>query len=142
MEGKEFLTVAQKLVQVRTEAAIRSAYSRAYYGIFNTGLKLLSDLGFILPKDASSHELLYQRLNNCGISDIKDLANRLKALRLKRVSADYDMENRDFQVHTECEFAIARAKLAIAQLEGCHQQPLRNQLKDGIQEYERKIGFN
>jgi hypothetical protein len=70
MEGKEFLTVAQKLAQARTEASIRSAYSRAYYGIFNMGLKLLSDLGFILPKDAFSHELLYHRLNNCGISDI------------------------------------------------------------------------
>jgi hypothetical protein len=188
MEGKEFLTVAQKLAQARTEASIRSAYSRAYYGIFNMGLKLLSDLGFILPKDAFSHELLYHRLNNCGISDINllqvkslqkkqrlfptdrktqlikpnplgssiswrlsfwlrlvrvgDLANRLKALRLKRVSADYDMKNRDFQAHTECEFAIARAKLTIAQLEGCYQQPLRNRLKDGIHEYERKIGLH
>jgi hypothetical protein len=142
MEGKEFLTVAQKLAQMRTEASIRSAYSRAYYGIFNAGLKLLSDLGFILPKDASSHELLYQRLHNCGISDIKDVANRLKTLRLKRVSADYDMGSRDFQAHTECEFAIARAKLIITQLEGCYQPPLRHQLKDGIQEYERKIGLH
>jgi len=139
MEGKEFITVAQKLAQMRTEASIRSAYSRAYYGIFNTGLKLLSDLGFILPKDASSHELLYRRLNNAGISEIKDIAGRLKDLRQKRVHADYDMESRSFHSHTECELDLARAKLIIAQLESGSQQPLRHRLKDGIQEYERKI---
>jgi len=139
MEAKEFLSVAQKLAQMRSEASIRSAYSRAYYGIFNTGLKLLNELGFILPNDASSHELLYQRLNNCGIPDIENLASRLKTLRLKRNSADYDMKNRGFQSHAECEFAIASVKLMIAQLESCYHQPLRNQLKDGIQEYERKI---
>jgi len=54
MEGKEFLTVAQKLVQIRSEAAIRSAASRTYYAIFNTGIKLLTDLGFSFPKDASA----------------------------------------------------------------------------------------
>ena len=139
MDGKEFLIVAQRLAQMRTEAAIRSAYSRAYYGIFNTGLKLLNDLDFILPADASSHELLYRRLNNCGISGITDLARRLKSLRLKRNSADYDMKNRGFQSHTECALDIARASLIIAQLESCYQQPLRKQLQDGIQEYERKI---
>ena len=83
--------------------------------------------------------MLYRRLNNCSISDIEELARRLKALRLKRNSADYDMKNRGFQSHLECELDIARAKLIIAQLESCYQPPLRNQLKDGIQEYERKI---
>jgi hypothetical protein len=142
MEGKEFLTVAQKLVQTRTEAAIRSACSRTYYAVFNTGIKLLSDLGFTLPRDASVHEQLYQRLNNAGIPDIKDVAARLKDLRIRRVHADYDMANRDFQSHTKCEFDIARTKLIIAQLESYYQQPLRNQLKDGIREYERKINPN
>ena len=90
MEGKEFIGVAQKLVQMRSEAAIRSAISRAYYATFITGRELLLELGFSLPKDASAHEQLYFRL----------------------------------------------------QLEGYYQPPLRNQLRDGIQEYERKIGFN
>jgi hypothetical protein len=142
MEGKEFIIVAQKMVQMRTEASIRSAYSRAYYAIFNTRLELLTDLGFNLPKDATSHELLYQRLNNTGISDIQDLAGRLKDLRQKRIRADYDMKHRGFQSHTECELELARAKLMIVQLENYYQQPLRNQLKDGIQAYERKINLH
>jgi|GEM_PF-2673016 len=74
MEGKEFLTVAQKLVQIRSAAAIRSATSRTYYAIFNTGIKLLNELGFSFPKDASAHELLYYRLNNAGLPDISELA--------------------------------------------------------------------
>jgi hypothetical protein len=139
MEGKEFLEVAQKMVQIRSEAAIRSAYSRSYYAIFNTGKKLLDDLGFPLPKDATAHEQLYYRLNNCGITAVIEIASWLSDLRLRRHRADYEMTSREFQSHITCEFYIARAKLGIAQLESCYQQPLRNQLKDGIQEYERKI---
>ncbi len=142
MDAKEFLVVAQKLVQMRGEAAIRSAFSRAYYAVFNVGNKLLKELGFLLAKDAEAHERLYIRLNNCGIPEIKEAAVWLRDLRKKRVLADYEMDKSGFQSHTECELNIARAKLIVAQLEGCYQQPLRNQLKTGIQEYERKIGFN
>lgn len=139
MEGKEFLMVAQKFVQMRSEAAIRSAESRAYYSVFITGRKLLSDLGFSLPNDGSVHEQVYRLLLNAGIQEAQNIAVALKNLRKGRLQADYDMENRDFQAPIKCEFDIARAKLAIAQLESCQQQPLRKQLKDGIQGYERKI---
>ena len=57
----------------------------------------------------------------------------------KRIRADYDMKSADFQSHLEFELDVARTSLIIAQLESCYQQPLRNQLKDGIQEYEQKI---
>jgi len=49
------------------------------------------------------------------------------------------MKSADFQSHLEFELDVARTSLIIAQLESCYQQPLRNQLKDGIQEYEQKI---
>jgi hypothetical protein len=49
MQGKEFLAVALKLAQMRSEAAIRSAVSRTYYAVFNVGRQLLNDLGFVLP---------------------------------------------------------------------------------------------
>ncbi|MDZ7360695.1 MAG: hypothetical protein ONB46_08210 [candidate division KSB1 bacterium] len=139
MEGKEFLIVAQKLVQMRSEAAIRSAVSRAYYSAFITGRKLLFELGFSLQIDASAHEQVYRLLHNAGIPIIKDIAASLKNLRLRRVQADYEMANRDFQSHLEGEVNIAHAKLIIAQLESCYQQPLHNRLKAGIQEYKRKI---
>jgi uncharacterized protein (UPF0332 family) len=139
MEGKEFFIVAQKLVQMRSEAAIRTAVSRAYYSTFITGRKLLIELGFSLPIDASVHEQVYRLLHNAGIPDIKDIAASLKNLRIRGVQADYDMDIPDFQSHIECEFLIAHAKLMIAQLESCYQQPFRNQLKDGIQTYEQKI---
>lgn len=142
MDAKEFLVVAQKLVQMRGEAAIRSAFSRAYYAVFNIGNRLLKELGFVLAKDAEAHEQLYMRLNNCGIQEIKETAVWLRDLRKKCVFADYDMDNTGFQSHAECELHIARAKLVITQLEGCYLQPLRNQLKDGIKEYERKIGLH
>ena len=139
MEGKEFLTVAQKLVQMRSEAAIRSSVSRTYYAVFITGRKLLRELGIYLPNDASVHEHVYRLLHNAGLSEIKELAEWLRKLRSKRLQADYDMEIREFQSHLNCELDLVRAKFAITQLENCYQQPLRKQLKEGIQEYERKI---
>jgi uncharacterized protein (UPF0332 family) len=142
MEGKEFLDFAQKMLQFHSEAAIRSAVSRVYYAVFNTGKTLLHELGFVLPKDAAAHEELYRRLYNSGLSEIQETANWLFDMRRKRVSADYDMLSRDFQSHKSYALDIARAQLTIAQLESYSQPPLRNQLKDGIQEYERKIGFN
>ncbi|MDZ7289599.1 MAG: hypothetical protein ONB44_08905 [candidate division KSB1 bacterium] len=142
MEGKEFLAVAQKLLQMRSEAAIRSAASRTYYAIFNTGVKLLNELGFVLPKDAPAHEQLYHRLHNSGTPVITEIAIWIKHLQMKRIRADYEMASTEFHSHHVCEFDIVRANLIIQRLESCYQQPLRNQLKDGIQEYERKIGFN
>ncbi len=142
MEGKEFLDFAQKMLQFRSEAAIRSAISRIYYAVFNTGKTLLNELGFVLPKDAAAHEELYRRLCNSGLSDIQETANWLFDMRRKRISADYDMLSHDFQSHKSYELDIARAKLTIAQLESYSKIPLRNQLKDGIKEYERKIGLH
>jgi uncharacterized protein (UPF0332 family) len=142
MEGKEFLDSAQKMLQFHSEAAIRSAVSRIYYAVFNTGKTLLHELGFVLPKDAAAHEELYRRLYNSGLSEIQETANWLFDMRRKRVNADYDMLSRDFQSHKSCALDIARAKLTIAQLESHSKTPLRNQLKDGIQEYERKIGLH
>ncbi len=43
MEGKDFFELAQKLVQMRSEPALRSAISRAYYAAYHCCIKLLSD---------------------------------------------------------------------------------------------------
>ncbi|MGH7596707.1 MAG: hypothetical protein ACREOI_10165 [bacterium] len=142
MKGKEFLDFAQKIFHFRSEAAIRSAVSRVYCAAFNTGKTLLNGLGFVLPKDAAAHEELYRRLYNSGLPEIQETASWLFDMRRKRISADYDMLSHDFQSHKSYELDIARAKLTIAQLESYSKPPLRNQLKDGIQEYERKIGLH
>ena len=142
MEGKEFLEFAQKMLQFHSEAAIRSAVSRIYYAVFNTGKALLNEMGFVLSKDAAAHEELYRRLYNSGFPAIQETASWLFDMRRKRISADYDMVSHDFKLHKSYALDIARAQLSIEQLESYHQQPLRNQLKDGIQECEHKIGFN
>jgi hypothetical protein len=63
----------------------------------------------------------------------------VKASAPKACLCDYDMDHKDFQSHVDCEFDIVEARLNIAQLESCYQQP---QLKGGIQDYERKIGLH
>lgn len=51
MEGKEFFELAQKLVQMRSEPALRSAISRAYYRHIIAALDSFVSLGFSLAKN-------------------------------------------------------------------------------------------
>ncbi len=139
MEAKAFLALANKLTQMRDEAALRSSVSRAYYAAYNSGIALVRQLGFPFEKGAPAHDKLYQYLNNIPISEVVDLANSLKALRKHRNEADYDMESPTFRNHSFCQLNVARAQIAVSQIEKFSQEPLRTQLRNGLQEYQTQI---
>jgi hypothetical protein len=46
MDAKDYLDLARKLAQMRTEAALRSAISRSYYAAFHFCRNLVESLGF------------------------------------------------------------------------------------------------
>jgi len=96
MEGKEFFALAQKLVQMRTEPALRSAISRAYYAAFHCWIQLLREFGFQFSKDASAHEKLAAYLNNAAIGEIQTVADTLTDLRRRRNAADYNLSSKEF----------------------------------------------
>jgi len=56
MKGEDFLAVAKTMLQLRTEAASRSAISRAYYALFNSGSHLLRELGVTIAQSPSGME--------------------------------------------------------------------------------------
>ncbi len=142
MEGKEFFVFAQKLVQIRTEPALRSAISRAYYAAYHCCIQLLRELGFQFSKDASAHDKVFAYLNNSAISEIQAAADNLTHLRRHRNSADYDLTSKEFQNHIDCQLDLARAQSIILQIEKYSQEPLRTQLRNGMREYEAKISFS
>ena len=139
MEGKEFFELAQKLVQMRSEPALRSAISRAYYAAYHCCIQLLRELGFMFSKDSSAHEKVAAYLNNAAISEIEFAGKELNYLRRRRNHADYDLILKDFQDHIACQLDMARAQAIISQVEKYSHEPFRTQLKNGLREYLSKI---
>lgn len=140
MNARDYFDLAQKLAQMRTEAAIRSAISRGYYAAFHFGKNLVETLGFNLPKDAAAHDKLYHLLNNSGIKSAEEAADWLRRLRLRRTLADYDFKRNDLHSFLDCQKDLLRAATVIAFCESCSAEPLRATLKKGIADYVQKTG--
>jgi uncharacterized protein (UPF0332 family) len=139
VEGKEFFELAQKLVQMRSEPALRSAISRAYYAAYHCCIQLLREFGFQFSKDASAHDKVVAYLNNAGITEIQFVSGELSYLRRRRNHADYELTSVEFQNHIKCQLDLARAQGIIFQIEKYSQEPLRTQLRDGLRVYHAKI---
>src|SRR5438445_3393042 len=92
MNGRDFLTLASKLLAETTEAAWRSAVSRAYYAAFHEARQLLRDLGFVVPRADQAHAYLWLRLSNCGDPQVRLAGSDLNRLRRERNRADYDID--------------------------------------------------
>ena len=139
MEGKAFLEIAQKLAQMRSEPALRSAVSRAYYAAYNCCIQLLNELGFKFEKGAPAHEKVAQYLSNASIDEIKTAAESLILLRKRRNQADYNMRKTEFQNHIICQLDLVNAQAIIALIEKYSREPFRTQLKNGLRAYHTKI---
>lgn len=139
MEGKEFFELAQKLVHMRAESALRSAISRAYYAAYHCCTQLLREFGFQFSKDSSTHGKILAYLNNAGITEIEFAGKELNYLRRRRNHADYDLDSKEFQNHIDCQLDLARAQAIILQIGKYSREPLRTQLRNGLREYHVKI---
>ena len=67
MDAHEFLDLATSLATEDSEAAWRTAVSRAYYAAFHLAGQLLTDCGFKVPDADYAHSYLWLRLCNAGI---------------------------------------------------------------------------
>jgi uncharacterized protein (UPF0332 family) len=141
MEAKDYFELARKLVQMRTEAALRSAISRGYYAAFHTAKKLVEGLGFHLPKDAAAHDKLFYLLNNAGVKSAEDAAKLLSNLRRRRNLADYDFEQKNMQTYQDCQYDLVQAAAVITFCQSYSAEPLRSTLKNGFSAYIQKVGL-
>jgi uncharacterized protein (UPF0332 family) len=91
MNARDFLTLAQALAGQSTEAAWRTAVSRAYYAAFHVARDLLEGLGFTVPHADPAHGYLWLRLANSGNPQTVQAGNDLNAIRRERNIADYDL---------------------------------------------------
>src|SRR4051794_8638980 len=71
MDFRDYLAVATTLANEATEAAWRSAISRAYYAAFHVACQLLANLGFRVPRADRAHGYVWMRLSNSGETDVE-----------------------------------------------------------------------
>jgi uncharacterized protein (UPF0332 family) len=137
MDPREFLRLAEILVQGTTEVEWRSALSRAYYAAFHVARQLLMQCGFTVPRADRAHAYLWLRLTHAGDADVQDAGSDLNGLRSDRNIADYDLGRPLLQVMAANQVYTAREiirRLAAAEID-----PLKTQITDAMKIYERDV---
>jgi uncharacterized protein (UPF0332 family) len=140
MEPLLFLEVAKKFLNIPSEAAYRSAVSRAYYAVFHEASTFLRQLGFKIAKGPQAHGEIPARFSNCGVADGVQIARYLNELHHRRILADYDLKSDDFGAQFKSAIWIAQAEQAILKLNTLSaSQNICTQIRKGIQAYEEKL---
>jgi uncharacterized protein (UPF0332 family) len=136
MNGRDFLTVAKDLLAASTEAAWRSAVSRAYYATFHVARQRMQELGFTVPRGERAHAYLWLRLSNCGDPQVQQTGRRLNSFRGQRNRADYEVSVFYSQPSADAQVRIAEA---IIQVLDAVIEPTRTQIKEAMKDYERNV---
>lgn len=138
MNAQEFLSLAGKLVASpsASEAACRTAVSRAYYACFHSAKDYLIELGFRMGRN---HGLPQRMLMSAGVEASLRAGQLLGNLQSERIWADYDLASSrviDNEIARHC-VEVAHEFLTL--LTECRQEPLQNTIRTGIETYQRKI---
>jgi uncharacterized protein (UPF0332 family) len=108
-EWPDFLQLAEDLrAEKDTDAALRTAVSRAYYAAFHVARLHLVKHGHQLPKTGEAHEAVRQALQR-GSKEEQRAVNQLQRLLQSRRHADYDAGVRTVWA-SQCDTCISQAK--------------------------------
>jgi uncharacterized protein (UPF0332 family) len=131
MTGDDFLALADQLQgsAAPTEAAYRTAVSRAYYGAHHLARAFLTDLEIKLDR---GHGETWSLLGSSGVTEGKRAATMLAMLHENRVVADYKLESDKPRNRAFVKDNLERAKLVRSLLLACRQEPKRTEVKNGI----------
>ncbi len=140
MNGTDFVDFAGKIAATYSDAAsCRSAISRAYYGAFHLAKLFLDGSGIRPPRNANAHVFIQHRLANCGYSQAVEAGSFLADLYADRINADYNLHKtqvENIQYARTCVVTAIRIRDA---LEACDTDQVREQIKSGISDYERRM---
>ena len=137
MNWRDFLLLAARLAGGAGEAEWRTAVSRAYYTAFHVARRLLSDLGFTVPRADRAHQYLVFRLGNSGESAVERAGRDLETLRRLRNRADYD--DAPPLTQPQASAAVQVAEDIILVLDAARQEPTRTRIRDAMIVYERDV---
>jgi uncharacterized protein (UPF0332 family) len=136
MDARDFLALSRQLASATTEAAWRSAVSRAYYATFHVARLLMEDLQFAVPQADRAHAYLWLRLANCGEPGVQQAAYTMNELRGYRNRADYDLGRALRQALAQTQVQQAGRIIQILDALG---KPTRGQIRDEMKKYERNV---
>ncbi|MEK7729121.1 MAG: hypothetical protein AAB354_11965 [candidate division KSB1 bacterium] len=140
MGSAEFLSLAERLLKIPSEAAYRTAVNRAYYATFHCGNDFLAKLGFRASIGPQAHGQLQARANNSGVLEFEKFYKILHRLYDRRRLADYDLSSREFHSQAAAALWVASAKQALAIIAQCEaSEALRQRIRKGVEEYEKKL---
>lgn len=111
MQSSEFLQTARDLLLQNNPASNRSAVSRAYYAVYNSGINFLMNLG--VP-NLNGHKVYHDDLTNCLTfsenAELKEISTTIGNLRIARNNADYlnrNINDSEGSKFAEMQIAIA-----------------------------------
>ena len=119
MTGRDFIVCAEQFAEGLTEAVLRSAVSRAYYGAFHEALALLHACGVWLPKTEQVHVKVGYCLRDCGDPDAATAGQQLDVLRSRRRIADYDLGDDRFAASSAVRREILKARQILETFDRC-----------------------
>lgn len=137
MNGRDFLPLAAHLAGGTTEAEWRSAVSRAYYASFHVARRLLSELGFTVPRADRAHQYLVFRLSNSGEPPVEQAGRDFETLRRLRNRADYD--ELPALPQPQAFAGVRLAEHVIQTFDDARLEPVRSRIRDAMKAYERDI---
>jgi uncharacterized protein (UPF0332 family) len=139
MRGEDFIDLAMGLSEAGSEAAHRTAVSRAYYGVFHVALQLLADAGIGLPDTAEAHRKVLFCLTNSGDDLGRKVGTRLELLRRQRNVADYNLRDVTFQQRTPADKAILLAQHLVTLLASFRDEPSWSRFRVAVRSYAAQV---
>ena len=140
MEGRNFIDTAKILLKKDSPANYRTAFSRAYYASYNTGVELFEKAGITIIEGPGGHEQVSRYLQNCGIQELAEVGSKIGTLYTDRIKADYRLNNNIVEKRINATLAVAMAETIINSLD-LHFSNSATEIRKGIEEYNDKINL-
>ncbi len=143
MDPGDFLSTAIRLSNGSHEGDLRTAVSRAYYGVFHLARQFLGDCGLgFAQKDfyaAEIHKKVRYCLSESENADAIIAAGRLRSLRDQRNEADYDLHSLKFRSATKVAAALRVSQEVVDALQRCRAEPAFSETRLKVRTYARDV---
>jgi hypothetical protein len=127
MGPREFLKLAEAFV-VTPKAGVaqfRTAIGRAYYGAFNFGSQVMTELGFPPAENALGHNQTVRLLQQSGDPILETAGGLLGDLHTLRLRADYNLKRTDVEKMKAAQAAVETAGSIFDDLDAFMGSPAR-----------------
>jgi uncharacterized protein (UPF0332 family) len=143
MDPADFISLAIRLSKSNSEADLRTAVSRAYYGAFHTVRRFLEECRLYLSSRELHGAEIHRKVRFClvasGNVDAIDAAGKLGSLRNLRNEADYDFSLAKFKKSARVVPMVLISQDIVDALQRCRTDPAYSEIREKIRAYARDV---